>query len=109
MVNAKCSAISLCLCVVILSDRLPGAEDLLPDITTPGIYLSDWQLIPGDPLSPGDPKRKILRLSNGTANLGQGELRLIGQVLANDDGTLDVDQIITRSDGSTWSRFVIPR
>jgi len=70
---------------------------LLPDIIVPRSYLSDhdYRTVAG---------RRLLRLSNGTANVGSGPLHLYGVLPGNGDGTQDVRQRVYREDGSTFDR-----
>lgn len=46
--------------------------------------------------------RRWLRLSNGTANVGEGKLHLYGVFPPNDDGTQTVRQRVFRDDGTWW-------
>lgn len=71
-------------------------QDLLPDIIVreSDLYDNDIQLR-GNGL--------WLRLSNGTANIGDGKLYLYGGEI-NNDGTRQVIQRIYRDDGSSWER-----
>ena len=77
----------------------PGeVTDLLPDI-----IIRESDLYDHDIITQGG--RTLLRLSNGTANIGEGKLYLYGVLPDNGDGTQDVNQRIFRSDGTFWDRF----
>lgn len=80
--------------------------DLLPDLITRENDLYDNDVVI-DIIELG---RTHLRLSNGTANVGSGQLYLYGVEPAHPDGTQDVRQRVWRSDGSTYDlpagRFV---
>lgn len=71
--------------------------DLLPDIITTVSQLYDNRITVEN-------GRRLLRLSNGTANIGIGKLYLYGSTV-NQDGTRDVMQRIYRTDGSSWDRL----
>ena len=72
------------------------AVDLLPDILVEQEYLFDNEIV-----SYIDSGRVHIRLSNGTANIGDGKLFLRGLDTVNADSTRTVMQRIFRSD-STW-------
>ena len=74
------------------------SPDLLPDIIVPESWLYDQRIqrVGG---------RTLLRLSNGTANVGVGPLHHYGVTPGNGDGTQDVRQRIYREDGSYHSRL----
>jgi len=71
--------------------------DLLPDIIIRQSDLFDNDIV----MSGG---QRLLRLSNGTPNIGAGKLYLYGGQ-TYPDGTQDVIQRIYRSDGSSWERL----
>ena len=71
--------------------------DLLPDI-----IIRESDLYDHDIVNQGG--TRLLRLSNGTPNTGDGKLYLYGVFPDNGDGTQDVNQRIYRSDGSFWDR-----
>ena len=78
----------------------PGTiVDLIPDILTRTNELYDYDIVTN--IVPG---RTHLRLSNATANMGQGKLHLYGVFPDNGDGTQDVRQRIWRSDGTHFDR-----
>jgi hypothetical protein len=72
-------------------------ENLLPDIV---IRRSD--LFDNDIRVSGG--RTLLRVSNGTPNIGRGKLYLYGVTPGNGDGTQDVRQRVFRTDGSFFDR-----
>ncbi|MBL8763926.1 MAG: pre-peptidase C-terminal domain-containing protein [Phycisphaerae bacterium] len=71
--------------------------DYLPDIIIRPAELYDNQIT-------NSGGQRLLRLSNGTANIGRGKLHLFGKLPANGDGTQDVIQRVYRSDGTSWDR-----
>lgn len=71
--------------------------DLLPDI-----IVRDSDLYDNEVVIIGN--GRWLRLSNGTANTGDGKLYLYGVFPPNDDETLTVRQRVYRDDGSYWDR-----
>jgi hypothetical protein len=87
------------LCALLAAALSPKAaraqRDLLPDIIVRPSDLFDRDIV--TTIVPG---RRHLRLSNGTANVGEGRLYLYGVLPANADGTQDVNQRIYRSDGT---------
>lgn len=72
--------------------------DLLPDIIVRQSELFDHQITT-------EGGRRLLRLSNGTANIGVGKLYVYGVLPPNPDGTQDVNQRVFRSDGSFYDRL----
>jgi hypothetical protein len=89
----------------VLTLLLAGAEaraehDLLPDAIIVESWLdsneADWSTTPGG---------VHVRLSNGTANAGEGPLHVYGVLPGNPDGTQDVYQRIFRDDGTWWDRL----
>lgn len=78
-------------------DEVAGA--LLPDIV---VRESDLHNNYIDATS--EPGKVLLRLSNGTANVGAGKLYLYGVTPANPDGTQTVMQRIFAADGSSEDR-----
>ena len=76
-----------------------GGLLLLPDIIVRESDLYDNEL---DTTS--QPGNTLLRLSNGTANVGDGKLYLYGTGIDNGDGTENIMQRIWRSNGSTYDR-----
>ena len=80
-----------------IAGQAAAQTDLLPDIIIDPSHLFDNQIrIEGG--------QRVLRLSNGTANIGDGPLHLYGVFPDNGDGTQDVRQRIFRTDGSFWDR-----
>jgi hypothetical protein len=75
-----------------------GSPELLPDIVVPASFLNDhdFRTVGG---------RLLLRLTNGTANVGDGPLYLYGVTPGNGDGTQDVRQRVYREDGSFFERL----
>jgi hypothetical protein len=73
--------------------------ELLPDLITSPIHLYD-QAIDTTTM----PGRKLLRFANATPNIGRGKLQIEGGE-SNPDGTQNVYQRITRSDGSSLLRL----
>ncbi len=71
--------------------------DLLPDIIVrdSDLYDNDVRILGGS---------RFLRLSNGTANIGDGKLYLYGVFPPNDDGTITVRQRVYGADGSFYDR-----
>jgi hypothetical protein len=91
--------------LAVLALLLAGAEaraehDLLPDAIIVESWLdsneADWSTTPGC---------VHVRLSNGTANAGEGPLHVYGVLPGNPDGTQDVYQRIFRDDGTWWDRL----
>lgn len=74
-----------------------AADDLLPDIITRQENLYD-----NDIVTQGS--KRLLRLSNGTPNIGAGKLYLYGGNI-NPDNTRDVWQRIYRTDGSFYDHL----
>lgn len=76
--------------------RTSSAIEWLPDLIVPASYLYDYDIktniIPG---------RRHIRLSNGTANVGEGPLHLYGVLPSNGDGTQNINQRVFYNDG-TW-------
>jgi len=75
------------------------AVDLLPDIYVAPNYLYD-----NDISTTTIPGRRVLRLSNGTANIGLGKLYIYGTLPSNGDGTQNINQRIYRTDGTFYDR-----
>ncbi len=90
-------AIASTLCLACAAGNALAQSDLLPDIITGLSQLYDNKIT----IESG---RKLLRLSNGTPNIGDGKLYLYGATI-NGDGTRDVMQRIFRTDGSYWDRL----
>lgn len=74
-----------------------GAEDLLPDIT-----VRESDLEHHDHVTNGD--RVLLRFANGTPNIGEGALHVVGVLPANPDGTQNVNQRVFRDDATHYDR-----
>jgi hypothetical protein len=74
------------------------AEDLLPDLLVRAADLYDNAFVVS-----GNGQR-LLRFSNGTANVGPGKFHLYGVLPGNPDGTQSVRQVVYRSDGSSYDR-----
>lgn len=85
------------LALTLAAPALAQPTDLLPDIIVREADLYDNDIIPVN-------GRRLLRLSNGTPNIGIGKLHLYGSTI-NPDLTRDVVQRIFRTDGSSWDRL----
>jgi hypothetical protein len=72
-------------------------NDLLPDIVVDEQRLYDNRIS----IESG---RKLLRLSNGTANVGKGKFHIFGG-LDNGDGTQQIIQRVFRDDGTSYDRL----
>jgi hypothetical protein len=72
--------------------------DLLPDLLVRTAELYD------NTLFVSDTGQKLLRFSNGTANVGLGKFHLYGVLPGNPDGTQAVRQVVYRSDGTSFDR-----
>ena len=89
------------LCFVLFSqDLLRAGEETA--LTLPDIIVRQSDLLDNDIRNTGG--RRLLRLSNGTANAGTGPLYLYGVTPGNGDGTQDVRQRVFREDGSFFER-----
>lgn len=75
------------------TDSFGQAADLLPDLIVRTNDLYDHEFLTVD-------SRRYLRLSNGTANVGDGRLYLYGNRSEATDSLIPIRQRITRSDGS---------
>lgn len=73
------------------------ARDLLPDMT-----VRETDLRRHDHVTNGD--RVLLRFANGTPNIGEGALHVVGELPANPDGTQNVNQRVFRDDGTHYDR-----
>ena len=83
---------------ILVSSAAFAANDLLPDIIVRTADLYDHDIVTN--VVPG---RTHLRVSNGTANIGDGPLWLYGASIFVGN-TQDVNQYILRDDESAWSR-----
>lgn len=72
--------------------------DLLPDLVIRKNDLYDHDVL-------ADDGRRWLRVSNGTANTGDGPLFLFGDRTAGSDSLLPIKQRIRRSDSSSYDRL----
>ena len=89
------------LCSLLLpQDLLRAGEETA--LILPDIIVRQSDLLDNDIRNTGG--RRLLRLSNGTANAGTGPLYLYGVTPGNGDGTQDVRQRVFREDGSFFER-----
>lgn len=82
---------------VALLAPLTLADDLLPNMIVRQNDLYDHDIVFSNGL-------RLLRLSNGTPNIGLGKLYMYGSTIYP-DGTQDVYQRIYRTDGTWWDRL----
>jgi hypothetical protein len=80
------------------SDSFAQAVDLLPDLVVRQNDLYDHDFVT-------DQSRRYLRLSNGTANIGDGRLFLFGNRSDATDSLISINQRISRSDSSAYDRL----
>jgi len=73
-------------------------------ILAPDIIVRESDLYDNDIDTTLEAGRTHLRLSNGTANVGEGKLYLYGTGVDNGDGTESVIQRVWRSNGTTYDR-----
>lgn len=83
-----------------LAGTTAGGRELLPDIIVDESYLYDW-----DVTTTIEPGKTHLRLSNGTANIGNGPLHLFGVEPGATDSTQDVMQRVYLDDDSYYDRL----
>ncbi len=95
-----CLAIPLTLVAVASAGSADRQQDLLPDIVIDQSWLYDWDI--STDVVPG---RTHLRVSNGTANVGDGPLHLFAVQPDNGDGTQDVMQRVFADDSSYYDRL----
>ena len=74
--------------------------DLLPDMTVVRGYLNDTSIV-----TDVEPGRIHLRLSNATANIGEGPMFVTRIPSKQDELREDILQRVSRSDGSTYERL----
>ena len=95
--RAAALLIACFLAVPLDSQDEPREGDLLPDIVVPPIFLYDTVV-------ERKGVRRLLNLSNGTANVGTGPLYLYGVLPSHADGTQTVRQRVFNEDGSFYDR-----
>lgn len=88
-------------CLAVVDGNRAWAGDD-PELRLPDIIVRQSDLLDNDIRNTGG--RTLLRLSNGTANIGPGALHLYGVTPGNDDGTQDVRQRVYREDDSFFER-----
>ena len=74
------------------------------NLNLPDIIVRQSDLYDNDVVTDIEPGRTHLRLSNGTANIGDGKLYAYGTGIDNGDGTENVMQRVWRTDNSTYDR-----
>jgi hypothetical protein len=97
MVMRSLHAVVILSAVGIWGGTAAGQQSLYPDIIVRESDLYDNAVVIEDNL-------RWLRLSNATANVGDGKLYLYGVLPPNDDGTQTVRQRVYRDDGTWWDR-----